>query len=118
MVQDTSLEAFFEINADELGLGQRQLIVYSALLYLKSASNAMIGKHLRLPINCITPRIFELREKGLVEEDKKAMCKVTNRNVIFWKLRERKRSREKVDLVDIKSYNTSQRPIKSVQMLL
>lgn len=92
-VQETSLDSFIEINKDEMGLGQRQLIVYSALLYLKRATNSMIAKHLRLPINCVTPRIFELREKELVEESHKDKCPVTGRSAIFWKLKEKKNTR-------------------------
>jgi hypothetical protein len=37
------------------------------------------------PINTITPRVFELRQIGLVEEVGKRKCRVTDRTAIAWK---------------------------------
>ncbi len=63
-VAQTSKEAYTLIQ-DELG--ERQLTVLNALAYLKTANNNQLSHYLGLPINCITGRIKELRDKWLVE---------------------------------------------------
>jgi sugar-specific transcriptional regulator TrmB len=67
-------------------LGERQIVVYKALLELKSANNTMISNYLNLPINCITPRINELRKKGLVRKDRIDICPYTKKQTIFWRV--------------------------------
>jgi hypothetical protein len=37
-----------------------------------------------MPINSITGRTKELREKGLVKESHKGICSYTGKTVIFW----------------------------------
>lgn len=85
MVQETSLEALTGIQNDKLGLSNRQLIVLSGLMYLGIGTNTMIARHLRLPINCVTGRVFELRKLGLIVESHKGECPITKRNCIWWK---------------------------------
>lgn len=68
-------------------LGERQALVYSVIRRLKSVSNFRIAKELNLPINRICPRVKELRDLGVVMQDKKDMCPDTNRLVIYWKPR-------------------------------
>ena len=69
MIQSTSQEAYDKIVAE---LGNRQYQVYKALLSIEPACNKEIAKKLDLPINEVTPRIKELRYKGVVEEAYKA----------------------------------------------
>ena len=83
MIQDTSLFAYNEVLKN---LGERQLLVYNALKNLGEADNLSIAKYLNLPINTITPRIFELRDKKMVGVSKKDISPITKRKVIFWKI--------------------------------
>jgi len=64
-------------------LGTRQQSVLDALR--GDMTNSEIALKLGVPINTITPRIFELREKGLVVEFTKRKCRVTGRTAISWK---------------------------------
>ncbi|MHA1676858.1 MAG: hypothetical protein ACTSU6_06740 [Candidatus Njordarchaeales archaeon] len=81
-VQQTSLEAFEEIKAS---LGKRQRQVYLKLKELGSATNCMLAEALKLPINSITPRVYELRKLRLVGVSEVGYCKVTGRKAIYWK---------------------------------
>lgn len=83
-MQQTSLLAWNDIQGN---LGERQRQVYAALLNIREGTNNMISKASGLPINVVTPRIFELREKGLVVESYKDLCPITKRRAIFWRIR-------------------------------
>lgn len=83
MIQPTSLNAYREIAPS---LGNRQREVLEFVRKRGSVSNLDISKGLELPINSITPRVKELREKGYLQK-----AFVTNglngRPVIYWKER-------------------------------
>lgn len=83
-MQDTSIEAYHGIQPK---LGGRQSEVLELLSKVKNATNSEIAKELGRSINTITPRTNELREKNLVEEDERRMCRVTGRNAIAWKIK-------------------------------
>ena len=83
MVTDTSLSAFREILNN---LGLRQQEVYFAIKELVEADNLSISKFLNIPINSVTPRVFELRDKKLVGVSKQDISPITKRKVIFWKV--------------------------------
>jgi DNA-binding Lrp family transcriptional regulator len=82
--QITSVLSYYQVLNE---LGKRQREVYRILREKKSASNFMIAKELNLPINSITPRVKELRDKGVVLQHKKDMCPETQKLVIYWKPR-------------------------------
>jgi len=82
-VQNTSLLAFEEIREN---LGERQEQVYFTIKKLGHATNSMIAKELNLPINSITPRTHELRNKKLVGFAFTSKCPITNRLAMFWKV--------------------------------
>lgn len=82
MTQETSITSYFEIEPE---LGQRQEEVFLVLKDLGEATNTMIAKRMNLPINSITPRVFELRQKHLVTESYRDICPITKRRAIFWK---------------------------------
>jgi len=82
MIQETSKLAFEEVLEN---LGDRQKAVYYALKELGEADNLTISKFLNLPINSITPRVLELRNKKLVGVAREGFSPVTKRKVIFWK---------------------------------
>jgi predicted transcriptional regulator len=86
MIQETSLLAYTDI--EERGdIETRQKKVIEALRVYGWMSNMRLSKMLGWPINCITPRVKELREMNLVEEKCKQRCEYTGRLVIVWGLR-------------------------------
>jgi Mn-dependent DtxR family transcriptional regulator len=83
MIQDTSIKAYYEVLRS---LGRSQKEVLDALRTQPNATNAEIAHMLHhRPINTITPRVFELRQIGLVEEVGKRKCRVTSRTAIAWR---------------------------------
>jgi len=76
-MQQTSLIAYKDIKKT---LGKRQQQVLSALAIPRS--NAEIARALHLPINSVTPRVLELRNKGLVR--KAGTTKISGRLAIVW----------------------------------
>ena len=85
MIQDTSVEALVQLIPK---LGERQREVLYVLRANKDMTNSEIGSILGRPINTITPRVFELREAGLVMESRKRTCGITGRNAIAWKVKD------------------------------
>lgn len=81
MIQSTSQEAYDKIVND---LGNRQYQVFNTLRKIEPACNKSIASELSMPINEITPRINELRYKGVVEQAYKA--DYDGRKVIFWRI--------------------------------
>jgi len=88
MIQETSLEAYLEVKPR---LGEKQKEVYRLL---KNATrvgfdmtNMEIAQALRWSINRVTPRVYELREKGLVVLSQKRQCSVTGRRAMAWRVR-------------------------------
>lgn len=84
-VQETSLEAYTSIQSE---LGERQTQVLKTLRSSDTPgcmNNRMIAETLDIPINSVTPRVKELREKGLVVEAGKSPCPYTKRKTLFWK---------------------------------
>jgi len=82
---DTSLEAYYSIIGE---LGQRQSEIYNAIRKYKSVSNLDLSRLLQLPINSVTPRVKELRDKGLVVFDCVKVDYVTKRRMKKWKVKE------------------------------
>ncbi len=63
-VSDTSRRAYEEFRK---GLGSRQLKVLEMIeQYPAGITNNELAHELHWPINCVTPRVFELRSAGLV----------------------------------------------------
>lgn len=82
IVRDTSLRSY---RNDALpNLGERQQVVYHILEGVYNMTNSEIARQLDWSINKVTPRVFELREKGLVFEDEKRTCNVTGRTAYAW----------------------------------
>ena len=84
-VTETSRLAKKEI---EKNLGRRQLLVYRLLRKTRQPmTNREISEALQVPINEITPRVFELRtDKGLVELGCLRPCRITGKKARAWKL--------------------------------
>lgn len=85
MQQQTSLSAFYEEILPTLG--KRQVMVLEGLKRLETASNMMIAKSLGWSINCVTPRINELRKlcPPRVVDSGIMVCQVTGRKVHYWR---------------------------------
>jgi hypothetical protein len=82
MIQETSLRAYFDIQRT-LNLRQKQVFV--ALSDVKNATNREIQQMTGIPINEVTPRIHELRERHVVVEAEHRKCRISGRTVIAWK---------------------------------
>jgi len=83
-LQATTLESWIKIQP-EIGRRQKQIL---DVLSIKPMSNREISKFTTLPINSITPRVHELRKKGLVKACGEVFDGQTKRNVIVWKVEE------------------------------
>lgn len=81
-VQTTSL--FTYMNIVKPTLGKRQRIVLEKLQERENMTNLEIAESLNLPINSITPRVFELRKLGYVYESKRRVCKISGYIAIAW----------------------------------
>jgi len=82
-IQQTSLWAYGEVK---INLGERQKQIYLKLKEMRQATNTMLSHALSLPINCVTPRIKELRDKKMVGVFKVDRCPITQKNVIWWRI--------------------------------
>jgi len=85
MIQPTSLEAFESIQPS---LNVRQQQIYDTIKNYPSISNLSISRILGLPINCVTPRVKELRDLGLVVFNDVKKDRVTGRRCMCWKIKE------------------------------
>ena len=81
MIQPTSLEAYHVLKPK---LGSMQNLVYNFLQLHPNSSNHDISHALMKPINSITPRVKELRDKGLVIMNGYKIDEITNKRVIRW----------------------------------
>lgn len=81
VMRQTSVEAY-----NELDLGKRQREVYKAIEKLQYATNTMISKYLKLPINCITGRTRELFKKNLIKKSHTSWDPITKHKAIYWTL--------------------------------
>lgn len=82
-VQETSLFAY--LTEIKPSLGDRQKLVLDEIKKHVHITNSELSKALNVPINTITPRCKELRDKGLVKEWGKRICMETGRTVMAWK---------------------------------
>lgn len=82
-MQQTSLLAYAEVGVP-LRLARRYDQILRALGG-QELSNTEIGLRCGLPINCVTPRVLELREKGDVVLAGKRRCRVSGRQVLTWR---------------------------------
>lgn len=80
MIQSTSLEAFRVL---EPNLGHHQETVLTVINSHPDMCNKEIASFLMWSINCVTPRVKELRDKGLVYHS----CNKTfeGRRVMCWR---------------------------------
>ena len=85
MVSPNSLEAYNSL----VGLSDKQRHVFVVVeAFGKPINNRKLSELLGWSINRVTPRVLELREKGLLVEAVSAIDPVTRRKTSFWKVRE------------------------------
>ena len=82
MIQETSLEAYKVLTPE---LGNLQETVYNTIIDHPGMSNHDIARYLNWEINRVTPRVKELRDKGLVILSHHKEDSITERRVICWK---------------------------------
>jgi len=81
MIQDTSLEAYNVLLPE---LGKMQTMIYNVLKVYPNSSNHDLSEILEKPINSVTPRVKELRDKGLVICTSHKIDTITKRRVMCW----------------------------------
>lgn len=80
-VQRTSLDAFQILQPE---LGTMQNMVFNVLKMYPYSSNHDLSRILRKPINTVTPRVKELRDKGMVLHSGYKKDEVTGKRVMTW----------------------------------
>jgi DNA-binding MarR family transcriptional regulator len=75
-------ESYYQLTDS---LGDRQQQVLDMIRVMGRVSNRQLSELLHLPINSITGRVRELRDKGLVTECGTTYDEVTNRTVTLFK---------------------------------
>ena len=88
MIQDTSLEAYREIQA-KLGNRQKQILYWirRSTKEQGNVTNMELADAIGWSINRVTPRVYELRKKGKVVLDEKRRCTVTGRRACAWRVK-------------------------------
>lgn len=80
MIQSTSREAYETVKPT---LNKRQQLVLDYIKENHPCCNLDIAEGMLIPINAITPRVLELRGKGLIVEAFKDVSS-SGRKAIFW----------------------------------
>jgi hypothetical protein len=81
MIQETTLEAYKIIKPE---LGELQKVVYQTIVMNPGMSNHDIARFLHWEINRVTPRVKELRDKGIVICGGTKQDRITNKKVMMW----------------------------------
>lgn len=77
MIAQTSLEAFYKIRGNGR-LSESQKRVFEVLKRMPIPKTAAeLAVYCQLPINCVMPRLLELRTMGLVVRGKRRVCDET-----------------------------------------
>ncbi len=84
MTQQTSIQAYKDI-IPELGARQKAVLALFTDRHVLLTNNEIADK-LRWAINTVTPRVFEVRQKGKLIARGKRPCKITGRTGITWGL--------------------------------
>lgn len=82
MIQETSRQAYNGLKRRRV-LGRRQRQILDAIVNFGQMTNQEIAARVDLPINSVTGRVLELREKGFVEQ-KGVQDNFAHRPCIVW----------------------------------
>lgn len=80
MIHSNSLDAY-----DKVDLNKNQQLVYDTLWEMAQGTNAEIANKLNWPINRVTPRIKELRDKDKVIFVVNRNCFITGSKASVWR---------------------------------
>lgn len=67
-------------------LNERQRQVYNIIRKWQPISNERIAQHLNCHPHQVTPRVFELREMGIVEFAGESHSEISSRKVSLWRI--------------------------------
>ena len=81
MIQQTSLQAYEQVKINK----SQQTILRVLRASKEPMTNALVGVILNWPINRITPRVLELRRKGMLKDAGVTTCPVTGGKAHAWK---------------------------------
>ena len=85
MVRSTSLNVYRD--EVEPTLSARQEAVLSAFSRRENFTNLELARFLEWEINTVTPRVKELRDKGILEEHCKRTCRISGRTASCWQIK-------------------------------
>ena len=80
-MRQTSIESYKRLFPT---LNDRQQIVYDKLVECPDSTNRELAKLLCWEINCVTPRVTELVDSGMVRSNGTKRDVETNRSVTCW----------------------------------
>ena len=83
MIQETSLEAFYDVKYK---LGDMQRMILNIIKVYPGVSNKDISCICNLPINSVTPRVKELRAMGFVDFCRYKIDRRTGKRVMTWEV--------------------------------
>lgn len=89
MTQQTSIDAYHDLQGQPAKLGNRQKVVLDAFAkygLIKACTNLEISTWTKIKINQVTPRTYELRKLGYIVKSHKRICSVSGRVAIAWKV--------------------------------
>ncbi|MBD3252874.1 winged helix-turn-helix domain-containing protein [Candidatus Pacearchaeota archaeon] len=84
MIQQTSINAFRELQKDRTDVTQRMIIFYK-LREIGEATNKMLSRATGIETSSISARVFELRKRYLIFHSKTDYCKITGKKAMFWR---------------------------------
>lgn len=84
-VQETSKDAYHQEVVPKLG--NKQKAVLEVLEKFEDMTNKEISDYTGNPINTVTPRILELRRKGVVVLSQIRLDKTTGMRAMAWKIK-------------------------------
>jgi len=81
-VEDTSIDVFVKYVLPTRNTKQQEILnVFIENPYQKDWTNRELAKYLRWSICSVTPRVYELRQNGLLIRAPKKICSVTLKKV-------------------------------------
>jgi len=84
-VQQTSLDAYKKI-LPELPRCRRQVLQVFIWNPYRDYTNLEVARELGWEINCVTPRVLELRKMGYLKLSRKRSCHITGNTAMAWRL--------------------------------
>jgi succinate dehydrogenase flavin-adding protein (antitoxin of CptAB toxin-antitoxin module) len=86
-VRDTSLDAYFGEVLEKLGECQSRVLDVFYENPDRDFTNMELAQYLGWSVNRVTPRVYELREMGLLTLSRVRPCRVTGRRAMAWRVR-------------------------------